>query len=135
MNLQLRGIAAVMLAGVWVNASEFLRNEVLLKSYWVEHYQSLGMAFPSELLNGMVWLAWGFLFALAIYLISRKFDLMQTTLISWLLGFVLMWVVIWNLNVFPSAILVYAVPLSLLEVLVGAYICRKMCPIASSHFK
>jgi hypothetical protein len=128
MSLKSRGIIAVVLTGIWVNASEFLRNEVLLKTYWVDHYHSLGMTFPSEPKNGMIWVAWGFLFAIAIYFISRKFSIIQTTLISWFMAFVLMWVVTWNLNVLPSAILVYAVPLSLLEVFVGSYICRKLSP-------
>ena len=128
MNLQSRSIIAVVLSGIWVNASDFFRNEDLLKRYWVDHYQSLGMTFPSEPQNGMVWVAWGFLFAIAIYLISRKFNLIQTTLISWFMAFVLMWVVTWNLNILPSAILIYAVPLSLLEAFIGSYICRKMSP-------
>ena len=128
MNLQFRNIMAVILTGIWVNASEFFRNEVLLKTYWINHYRSLGMTFPSEPLNGMIWVAWGFLFAIAIYIISRKFDLIKTTLISWFMAFVLMWIVTWNLNVLPSAILIYAVPLSLLEAFIGSYICIKMSP-------
>jgi hypothetical protein len=128
MNLQSRNIIAVIITGIWVNASEFFRNEVLLKTYWVDHYQLLGMTFPSEPLNGMIWVAWGFLLAIAIYMISRKFDLIQTTLISWFMAFVLMWVATWNLNVLPGAILFYAVPLSLLEAFIGSYICRKMSP-------
>ena len=128
MNLQSRNIIAIILTGIWVNASEFFRNEVLLKTYWINHYRSLGITFPSEPLNGMIWVAWGFLFAIAIYIISRKFDLIQTTLISWFMAFVLMWVVTWNLNVLPSAILIYAVPLSLLEAFIGSYICIKMSP-------
>jgi predicted neutral ceramidase superfamily lipid hydrolase len=109
-----------------VNVSEFVRNEVLLKTYWVDHYQSLGMTFPSEPKNGMIWVVWGFLFATAIYLISRKFNLIQTALISWFMAFVLMWVVTFNLNILPSAILIYAVPLSLLEAFIGSYICIKI---------
>ena len=128
MNLQFRNVIAVIFAGIWVNASEFFRNEVLLKKYWIDHYQSLGMTFPSEPLNGMIWVAWGFLFAITIYIISRKFDLIQTTLISWFMAFVLMWIVTWNLNVLPGAILIYAVPLSLLEAFIGSYICIKMSP-------
>jgi predicted neutral ceramidase superfamily lipid hydrolase len=128
MNPQSRNIIAIILTGIWVNASEFFRNEVLLKTYWINHYRSLGMTFPSEPLNGMIWVAWGFLFAIAIYIISRKFDLIKTTLISWFMAFVLMWIVTWNLNVLPSAILIYAVPLSLLEAFIGSYICIKMSP-------
>jgi len=128
MNLQSRSIIAVVLTGIWVNASEFFRNQVLLKTYWVDHYQSLGMTFPSEPQNGMIWVAWGFLFAIAIYFISRKFNLIQTTLISWFTAFVLMWLVTWNLNVLPSLILIYAIPLSLLEAFTGSYICKKTSP-------
>ena len=128
MNLQSRNIMAVILTGIWVNASEFFRNEVLLKKYWIDHYQSLGMTFPSEPKNGMIWVAWGFLFAIGIYIISKKFNLIQTTLISWFMAFVLMWVVTWNLNVLPGAILIYAVPLSLLEAFIGSYICIKISP-------
>jgi predicted neutral ceramidase superfamily lipid hydrolase len=128
MNLKSQNIIAVILTGIWVNASEFFRNEVLLKKYWIDHYRSLGMTFPSEPRNGMIWVAWGFLFAIAIYIISRKFNLIQTTLVSWFMAFVLMWFVTWNLNVLPSAILIYAVPLSLLEAFIGSYICIKMSP-------
>lgn len=123
-----RTIVAVLLTGIWINASEFLRNEILLKNYWVEHFRSLGMTFPSAPINGMIWVVWGFLFAIAIYLISRKFSLIQTALLSWFMAFVLMWLVAWNLGVLPTAILVSAIPLSLLEAFVGAYICLKISP-------
>jgi hypothetical protein len=118
MKLKFRSIIAVILTGIWVNASEFFRNEVLLKRYWVDHYKSLGMTFSSETLNGIVWVVWGFL--------SGKFNLLQTTMVSWFVAFVLMWLVTWNLNVLPVAILSYAVPLSLLESFIGSYICTKI---------
>lgn len=128
MNLQFRKIMAIILTGIWVNASEFFRNEILLKKYWIGHYQLLGMTFPSEPTNGMIWVVWGFLFAIAIYIISRKFNIIQTALIGWFMAFVLMWFVTWNLNVLPGSILIYAVPLSLLESFIGSYICIKMSP-------
>lgn len=128
MNSCLRGVAAVTATGLWVNASEFFRNEVLLKSSWTEHYQSLGLVFPSQPVNGMVWGLWGFTSAAAIFWVSRKFDLLQTALIAWMMTFVLMWLVIGNLHVLPGGLLYYAVPLSLLEVFVAAWLCRRMAP-------
>ena len=128
MKAQSRSILAVALTGIWVNASEFLRNEILLKTYWVEHYQMLGMTFPSEAKNGMLWVVWGFLFAIAIYFISRRFNVIQATLLCWFMAFVLMWIVTFNLNILPGDILVYAIPLSLLETCIGCYICIKMSP-------
>jgi len=133
MKLTIRDILAVLLTGVWVNASEFFRNEVLLKNFWVDHYQSLGMVFPSAPLNAAVWVGWGFLLAISIYVISRRFAVLQTALIAWFMGFVLMWVVTWNLSVLPNSILIYAIPLSLLEVFVGSYVCAAVSAKKNTH--
>lgn len=121
-----RGILAIVLAGLWINVSEFFRNQILLTRQWVAHYQSLGMAFPSAPINGVVWLIWGFIFAGAVYAISRRFSLMETVLLCWVFAFLMMWLVIWNLNVLPMSILVYAIPLSLLEVFLAAWICKRL---------
>ncbi len=126
MNYLNKIVVPVLLTGVWVNLSEFVRNELLLKSYWVEHYQQLGMLFPSKPVNGAVWAIWGFLFATVIFIISRKFNLIQTALLSWSVAFVLMWIVFWNMGVLPGGILYFAIPLSLFEAFVGAYICKRM---------
>jgi hypothetical protein len=120
-----RTILPILLAAIWISISEFVRNELLLKSFWVEHYQKLRLVFPSEPINGSVWGLWSLLFAISIFIISKKFSLIETTFISWLVGFVLMWVVIGNLNVLPYGILIYAVPLSLLEAFVAALIIKK----------
>jgi hypothetical protein len=86
------------------------------------------MAFPTAPLNAIVWVIWGFVFAATIYAISRKFALIETTLLCWVMAFLMMWLVMWNLNVLPLSILVYAIPLSLLESFVGSYICEKVSP-------
>jgi hypothetical protein len=116
----------VLLATVWIGISEFVRNEFLVKSYWTGHYEQLGLVFPAEPVNGAVWGLWSLLFAIAIFIISKKFSLLQTTLLAWFVGFVLMWVVIGNMGVLPSGILVYALPLSLLETFIAAIIIRKL---------
>ena len=123
-----KALLAVLLSGIWVNASEFLRNEIFLKHYWVEHYQSLGLIFPSQPINGAIWGIWGFLFATAVYLVSRKFSQLQTTIICWLMGFVLMWLVIGNMAVLPFGILIFAIPLSLLETFVACFIAQRIAP-------
>lgn len=126
MKLQTRSVIAIFLAGIWINASEFFRNQILLNSYWVEHFHSLGMTFPSAPLNAMVWLIWGFVFAVMIYIISRRFSLIETTIIGWVMAFLMMWLVTWNLNVLPLSILVFAIPLSLLESFVASFIYVRM---------
>lgn len=115
-------ILPVILATVWIGISEFARNEFLLKSYWTNHYESLGLVFPSEPLNGAIWGLWSLFFAVLIYIISRKFGMLHTVMISWFAGFVLMWTVVWNMGVFPLEILLYAIPLSILEVYIASLI-------------
>jgi hypothetical protein len=119
-------ILPVFLSALWISTSEFVRNELLVKSYWTEHYESMGLIFPAEPVNGALWGTWSLLFAIAVYIISRKYTLIQTTLISWFMGFVLMWVVIGNLGVLPLGLLVFAVPLSLLEAFLASFIIHKM---------
>ncbi len=121
-----KAILPIFLATVWISISEFVRNEFLLKSYWIDHYESLGLVFPSEPINGAVWGLWSVCFAIGIYTIAKKFSLVQTTAIAWLLGFVLMWIVTGNMSVLPFRILVFAIPLSVLETFLAALIIKKM---------
>ena len=123
-----KALLAVFLAGIWIIASEFLRNQVLLLGKWEAHYQSLGLTFPAAPINAVVWVVWGFVFAVMLYILSRRFNLLQTTQIGWVMAFLMMWLVTWNLDVLPPSILVYAVPLSLLEAFLGALICIRVAP-------
>lgn len=117
-------ILPILTATVWISVSEFLRNEFLLKSYWNEHYDSLGIVFPSEMINGAVWGIWSLAYAVVIFIISKRFNLWETFLLSWFLGFVLMWLVVGNMGVLPFGILWFAIPLSLLETFLAAWIIR-----------
>ncbi len=119
-------IVPILLAAIWISISEFVRNEFILKSYWIGHYQKLGLVFPSEPINGAVWGLWSLCFAIAIFIIAKKFSLLQTTFLSWFAGFVLMWIVIWNMSVLPAGLLFFAVPLSILETYLAAFIIKKI---------
>ena len=126
MNFFKKTLLPILIATVWISLSEFARNELVVKSYWTSHYESLGVVFPSDPINGAVWGLWSLLFAIAIFIICSKFSLIQTTLLSWFVGFVLMWVVIGNLGVLPDGLLYIAVPWSLLETFIASFIIRKM---------
>jgi len=119
-------ILPILAATVWISISEFVRNEFIVKSFWTNHYNKLGLVFPSEPINGAVWGIWSLLFAIAIFILSTKFTLVQTTLFSWYMGFVLMWFVIGNMGVLPYGLLLYAIPLSLLEAFVASLIIKKL---------
>lgn len=125
-NSNMNKYLAILSATLWISFSEFLRNNVLLKSFWTDHYTNLGLTFPEKPVNGFFWGVWSLLFAIAIYLISTKFSTFQTTIISWLLAFLMMWVVIGNLGVLPYEILWFAIPLSIIETFVAVLIIKKL---------
>ncbi|MFN8239455.1 MAG: hypothetical protein U0X39_01730 [Bacteroidales bacterium] len=125
MNLK-KIIAAILLSTIWISISEFARNQFFFKALWTDHYSKLGLTFPGKPVNGAVWGIWALMFSLSVYFISRKFSFLQTALLSWLNGFILMWLVIGNLSVLPHGLLIYAVPLSMIEVLVSVWIILKI---------
>lgn len=123
-----RAVFSVLLATVWISISEFVRNSFLVHDAWLAHYQNLGLTFPEQPVNGAVWGIWSLVFAIIIYVLHQKFTFWQTGLLSWIIGFAMMWLVIGNLGVLPIAILPYAIPLSILEVLVAVFIINKLSP-------
>lgn len=119
-------ILPIVLATIWISISEFVRNEFLFNSYWTDHYDSLGLVFPSEPVNGAIWGVWSLAYAISIFIIAKRFNLWETFLLSWFIGFVLMWLVTGNMGVLPYGILVFAIPLSLLEAFLATYIIKKL---------
>lgn len=126
MNFLKQTIIPVLLATTWISISEFVRNEIIVKSYWTGHYEKLGLVFPSEPVNGAVWGIWSLCFAIAIFIIAKKYTLLQTTFLSWFVGFVLMWIVTWNMSVLPAGLLLFAIPLSILEAFLASLIIKRI---------
>jgi hypothetical protein len=120
-----RKIISILLATLWISLSEFIRNQFILQEYWVEHYKKLGLTFPAAPVNGAVWGVWSLCFAIVVYFVARQFNLLAAAALSWCIGFLLMWLVIGNLGVLPYGILPIAIPLSMLEAFVAAWIIKK----------
>jgi hypothetical protein len=121
-------VLPVLVATIWISVSEFVRNEFIFKQIWVNHYAGLGLDFPDAPVNGMVWGLWSLLFAVGIKLILTRFKLVEGALLAWFMGFVLMWVVTGNMAVLPLSILTYAIPASLLEAFVAAWLITRLTP-------
>lgn len=119
-----KGIIAIALAGLWITISEFVRNELLFKNYWTDHYYGMGLTFQTNPVNGIFWTIWSLLFASILFQLLKKFSFKQTLLLGWLFGFVMMWVTLYNLQVLPFRLLIFAVPLSLIEVMVAGIIIK-----------
>lgn len=108
-------ILPVFIAWIWISLCEFGRNQLWLISIWTKHYENMGLQFPTEPVNGAVWGLWALVFAILIAIISKRFSIWESTAITWSFSFVLMWLVIGNMKVLPVEILIYAIPLSLIE--------------------
>jgi hypothetical protein len=119
-------VLPVLLATLWIATSEFVRNQLLLKTAWEEHYAQMGQVFPAAPLNGAIWGVWSLAYAMVIYAMARNGSLVRATALAWFIGFVLMWLVIGNLGVLPFSILPVAVPLSLLEAFGAVLIVRRL---------
>ena len=120
----MKKIIPIVLAGLWITFSEFVRNELLFKNYWVQHFDSLGLHFQTLPLNGIFWLIWSFILAYVIFKLLQKFSFAEAMILAWLTAFVMMWLTIYNLQVLPLALLWFAVPLSMVEVLVAGWIIK-----------
>lgn len=119
-------VLAITITTLWISISEFVRNQYWLLPIWEEHYKNMGLIFPTNPINGAIWGIWATLFSIFIFVLSKKFSLIQTTLLCWLSGFIFMWLVIGNMGVLPVKLLLYAIPLSFIEVLVAVGIIKKI---------
>lgn len=63
-----KSIVIIVASTAWISLSEFFRNELLFKNYWTDHYEKLGIVFPSEPINGVVWGLWSLVLATLIYI-------------------------------------------------------------------
>ena len=115
----------VFLAAVWISISEYCRYEYILKSVWAAHFQRIGTRFPSAYINNFFWEVWSVMIAFLIFMLSKKFTFIQTGVLTWLTVFVMTWIIMYNLNTLPMGILIYEIPLSILEIFVAAWIIKK----------
>jgi len=94
MGIIKRTIIPILITGIWINLSETVRWMLLVEPYWIEKYENLNLAFPNETVNLIAWMVWGFCHASIIFILSKRFNLFQTTILSWFVAFAMMWIVV-----------------------------------------
>jgi hypothetical protein len=122
----------VLLLAVWINLSETVRWILYSKPKFDALYQSLGLELPDKPINAILWMIWGVMMAFLVFILSRKFTLLQTTMITWLTVFGMTWIAFWNSAILPLDLLLLAAPLSLIEIFIAALISKKLQPHAST---
>lgn len=88
------------------------------------HFKAANLVLPNEPINNLLWLIWGIIIAVMIFIVSKKFKVLQTTFIVWITVYIMHWIALWNMAVLPINILWLAVPLTFINVLVGALISK-----------
>ena len=78
---------AVVASGMWMNLSEFIRNEFVIKHMWVKGFEEIGLSFPSAPVNGLVWVIWTFIFCAVLTALNMRFNALRSTIICWVTGF------------------------------------------------
>ena len=126
-----RKYLSIAAAGIWVTLSEFIRNEFLLKGFWIRHFDSLGLKFETTPLNGVFWLVWSFICAYMIFRLLQKFSFVETLVLVWLPAFLMMWITVYNLQTLPLKLLIFAIPLSVLEIFIAGLIITRLREKAS----
>jgi hypothetical protein len=112
----------ILIVSLWINIAETLRWLLYSKAYFLEHYQSLNLVLPFGPIYLILWLIWGILLSTIIYIISKKYTLLQTTVMIWIMAFLMVWITLFNLNVLPLSMLWLVIPLSFIDILVGVLI-------------
>ena len=132
MTSTMRPVWQIAVLAVWVNLAETVRWVLYSKSRFEAVYRSFGVELPNEPVNGILWMLWGVMIAWIVYALSRRFTLLQTTLITWLAVFVSVWIALWNFALLPLGMLPVVAPLSLLTVYVAALVAQRLPPRPSA---
>jgi hypothetical protein len=131
-----RVILGGVLAGVVVNVSEYVLNEIVLKTQNEEAMKALGKAMPTGGSVIVVWILWGFALGIvAVWLyaaIRPRYGAGPATaaragLVIWILGNLFWTVATLNLGIFPfSAVgFVWTLVEVILATVVGAWLYKE----------
>ena len=117
---------AVVAAGIWMTFVQFAQNQLLFLGIWTDHFDGLGLRFETKPVNGMLWTVWCLIHAYLIAVLLRVLPLIRTVVVAWLVGFVMMWCTLYNLQVLPLQLLLAAVPISFAGTYVSARIVQRI---------
>ena len=119
-----KAIWQIIILSIWINLAETIRWIVFAKPYFVSHFQNMNIEPPSGPVYLIIWIVWGILLALYIYIISLKFSTIKATLIIWLSVYSGIWIMLFNLKLVTFPILLAIAAFCFIEILIGTLISR-----------
>ncbi len=119
-----KAIWQILLVSLWINIFESLRWVIFAKPDIEMYFKVANHVLPNQPINNILWMVWGVIIAIMIFIISKRFKLLQTTFIVWITVYVMHWIALWNMAVLPVNILWLAFPLTLINVFIGVLISK-----------
>jgi len=119
-----KAIWPVVILSIWINVAETIRWMVFAKPYFVSHYQKMNIEPPGGPLYLIIWIVWGVLLAILIYIISRKFSWIETTIMVWLSVFSGMWIMLFNQSLVTFPVLLTLAAFCFIEILIAVLIAK-----------
>jgi len=126
-----RVILGGLAAGVVINLSEWVLNDMVLKEQWAEAMKALGKTGEMTAKNIVVWNIWGFLAGIgAVWLyaaIRPRFGpgagtAVKAGLAVWFFAHFLWTLGMWNMGLFPQNALMIGTAWALVETIVAAVV-------------
>lgn len=124
----MKNAIAILAAAVWLSLLEFLRDQYLVQSYRIEQNQLHGSMYREEPLMGSAAGIWSLFLAIYIFLVTRKLGNWYATIAAFSGCLLLMWVINGDLRVMPVRLILFAIPLILLESFIAVWIIRRISP-------
>lgn len=117
-----KAIWQVIILSIWINLAETIRWIAFAKPYFISHYQSMNIEPPGGPLYLIIWFVWGVLLALLIYIISKKFSFIITTIIIWLSVYSGIWIMLFNQRLVTLPVLLAIAAFCFIEIFIGTLI-------------
>lgn len=123
-----RVILGGLLAGVIINIVEWLCGGVLLRDQWEAAMKAVNVSPPSNAVAGTIWTLYAFVVGIwAVWLyaaIRSRYGAGAKTaacagFATWILGYLLWSISLWNMGFLPGGLLVWSTALGLVEILVA----------------
>ncbi len=114
----------IIIISIWINLAETLRWILFAKPYFINHFQNRNIEPPGGPLYLIIWIVWGILLSLIIFIISKKFSLLKSTLIIWFAVFSGIWIMLFNLKVITIPILLILMSFCFMEIFIGTLISK-----------
>jgi hypothetical protein len=116
----------ILLVAIWINLSGSVRWMLFARPKFEALYKGMGLAYPNTPVINILWVVWAVLAAVLVVFLSKKFSMLHTIILSWLVVFAMTWIVQWNSGVFPLELLWIVFPWSLAEVSIAALIANRL---------